>query len=140
VPNLLVRGIAREIRKSPAVKILIGNLMTQPGETVGFSAAEHVEVIFDHCGQGLFDGIILNDSPIPKAEVARYRLRGAAPVRNDIARLHDLGLKVFEAPMLATGKVVRHDPARLTSAIHGAYSMWRASRPDRRLRQISVSL
>ncbi len=140
VPNLLVRGIAREIRKSPAVKILIGNLMTQPGETTGFSAAEHVDAIYGHCGRRLFDGIILNSAPIPRAEAARYRIKGAAPVVNDHARLHDLGLKVFEAPMLASGKVVRHDPTRLTAAIRGAYSTWRVSRTDRRLRQVSASV
>jgi len=140
VPNLLVRGIAREIRRSPAVKILIGNLMTQPGETAGFSAAEHVEVIYSHCGQRLFDGIILNNAPIPKAEAARYRLQGAGPVLSDHARLHSLGLRIYEAPMLAPGKVVRHDPARLTAAIHGAYSMWHTARGDRRPRQISASL
>jgi len=140
VPNLLVRGIAREIRKSPAVKIYIGNLMTQPGETTGFSAAEHVEVIYSHCGQRLFDGIILNDGPMPRAEVARYRLQGSTPVISDHARLHALGLRTYEARMLAPGKGIRHDPLRLTAAIHGAYSVWRATRDDGGIRQISASI
>jgi uncharacterized cofD-like protein len=140
VPNLLVRGIAREIRKSPAVKIYVGNLMTQPGETTGFSAAEHVEVIYSHCGQRLFDGIVLNNAPIPRAEAARYRLLGSTPVISDHARLQDLGLEIYEERMLAPGKVIRHDPLRLTEAIHGAYRMWRVSSDGGKVRQISASV
>jgi len=140
VPNLLVRGIARELRKSAAVKIYVGNLMTQPGETSGFSAAEHIEAIFNHTGPGLFDGIVLNNAPIPRTEAARYRLQGAIPVKSDHARLHDLGLKIYEARMLAPGKVIRHDPLQLALAIHGAYNMWHASRDDHRVRQISASV
>ena len=140
VPNLLVRGIARELRKSPAVKIFIGNLMTQPGETTGFSAAEHVEAIYGHCGKRLFDAIVLNSAPIPRAETARYRLQGSTPVISDHARLHGLGLKIYEARMLAPGKVIRHDPGRLTAAIRAAYGTCLESRDDRKVRQISASL
>jgi uncharacterized cofD-like protein len=140
VPNLLVRGIAREIRKSAAVKIYVSNLMTQPGETTGFSAADHVQAIYDHAGRGLLDGILLNNAPIPRSDAARYRLQGAIPVKSDHARLHDLGLKIYEAPMLARGGVIRHDPLRLAAAVQGASAAWSASRDERRVRRISASL
>src|SRR6185295_6192388 len=42
MPNLLVSGVASAIRKSPAVKILVCNLLTEPGETAGYSASDHL--------------------------------------------------------------------------------------------------
>ncbi len=140
LPNLLVRGIARAIRKSKALRIYIGNLMTQPGETSGFSAADHVEAIYRHVGPGLFDAIILNSGPIPRAELARYRIMGATPVDSDHGRLNDLGLWIYEARMLARGRVVRHDPLRLAAAVHHLHSRWRVDRAAVRIRPISASL
>ncbi len=140
LPNLLVRGIARAIRKSKALKILIGNLMTQPGETSGFSAADHVAAVYRHVGPGLFDGIILNSGPVPRAELARYRLMGAVPVPSDHGRLEDLGLKIYEGRMLARGRVVRHDPLRLAGAVYNVHSRWRIDSENPKIRPISSSL
>jgi uncharacterized cofD-like protein len=136
IPNLLVRGIAREIRKARALRLYIGNLMTQPGETSGLSAAEHVDAVYRHAGPGLFDGIVVNDMPIPKAELARYRLQGAAPVACDRDRLRRLGLRIHEGSMVAHGRVVRHDPDRLAEAVCGAYEEWRAAGGERASLQI----
>ncbi len=140
LPNLLVRGIARAIRKSKALKIFVGNLMTQPGETSGFSAADHVAAVYRHVGPGLFDGIILNSGPVPRAELARYRLMGAVPVPSDHGRLEDLGLKIYEGRMLARGRVVRHDPLRLAAAVYNVHSRWRIDSENPKIRPISSSL
>src|ERR1700675_4546870 len=48
LPNLLVSGVAEAIEKSSATRVLIANLMTQPGETQGYSLADHVRVIYRH--------------------------------------------------------------------------------------------
>ena len=62
LPNLLVKGIAEEIKKSDALKLYICNVMTQPGETDNYTAADHAEAIIDHCGRGVFDYIVVNNS------------------------------------------------------------------------------
>jgi len=43
LPNLLVSQVARVIGESHATKIYICNLMTQPGETDGYTARQHLE-------------------------------------------------------------------------------------------------
>lgn len=60
LPNLLVPDIAAAIRASRALKIYVCNLTTQPGETDGFSCEDHLRVIQDHVGEGLFDIIVVN--------------------------------------------------------------------------------
>jgi uncharacterized cofD-like protein len=127
LPNLLVRGIAREIRKSKALKLFIGNLMTQPGETTGFTASAHLKAILDHVGCNLFDGTILNNKPIAANVLARYRRQGALPVLSDHEDLHKLGLTIYEGDLLAQEKVIRHDPMLLADSVRRAYGLWTGS-------------
>jgi uncharacterized cofD-like protein len=121
IPNLLVKGICREIKKARALKVFIGNLMTQPGETTGFCASDHIRAVQEHTGGMAFDGIILNKRPIANQVLARYRREGAIPVLSDYKVLEQMGLRVFEGDLLAQGKVVRHDPALLANAVYQAH-------------------
>ncbi len=127
LPNLLVPGIARALRKSPALKIFICNLMSQPGETIGFSAADHVEAIYRQTGDKLFDLMILNNQPISRTVLARYRKEGSKPVAADHERIANLGLAILEEPLLARGRAVRHDPNLLADAVYKAGCRWKSS-------------
>ncbi|MCW5839014.1 MAG: YvcK family protein [Anaerolineales bacterium] len=60
LPNLLVPDLAAALRNSPALKIFICNLSTQPGETDGYSCGDHVRAIEQHVGDHLFDVVIGN--------------------------------------------------------------------------------
>jgi uncharacterized cofD-like protein len=139
IPNLLVKGISREIKRSKALKIFIGNLMTQPGETTGFRASDHIQAIWDHTGCMFFDGIILNNKQIAGPVLSRYRREGAVPVHSDIDVLEEMGLRVFQDDLLAQGKVVRHDPALLANAVYRAGCRWNGSRAPLRAQTISES-
>jgi uncharacterized cofD-like protein len=117
IPNMLVRGVIDAVRASHATKIYIQNIMTQPGETDGFSAAEHVEVLAEHCGGELFPHVLLNDRA-PSAEIVkRYLAEHASVVEIDRKRLRASGRKIVERDLLAEDGVVRHDPDRLASAV-----------------------
>lgn len=132
IPNLLVRGIVQAMRKSGALKVYVGNLMTQPGETTGFTSADHLEAIHSHAGGSLFNGVILNSSPIAEKVLRRYRDQGARPVVPDLGRIRGMGLQVMRRALLAPGDVIRHDPQRLARAIQEAYLNWKgqpAGRP-----------
>jgi uncharacterized cofD-like protein len=138
LPNLLVRGIAKEIRKSAALKIYIGNLMTQPGETTGFTAEDHVDAIRQHARSRLFDVIILNRKPIATAVLARYRKQGSVPVATDRGRLTERGLEIYEGDLLAQANVVRHDPRLLAKAVRASYERWRTRAAGSRLKTALV--
>ena len=140
IPNLLVKGICREIKRSKALKIFIGNLMTQPGETTGFRASDHIRAIQDHTGSMFFDLVILNNRSIAGPVLARYRREGAIPVDSDIEVLEKMGLRVFEGDLLALGKVVRHDPALLANAVYRAGCHWKNSQSPLKAQTTSESL
>ncbi|MBQ3275457.1 MAG: YvcK family protein [Oscillospiraceae bacterium] len=123
IPNLLVDGIARAIHDSDAAKVYVMNLMTQDGETEGFTACDHVKALFDHGGEGLFDHCLINNKPIPPAALELYRREGAAPIAVDVTALARMGVRAEFAPVAdhTRGGLVRHDPAALAEAVIDLY-------------------
>lgn len=118
LPNLLVRGVAEAVRRSRAEKVFVVNVMTQPGETDGFTAADHVRAVEEHVGAGLIDRVVVNTGAIEPECLARYRLQGAEPVRADVDRLRAAGLAVTTGDLVDQDKaVVRHDPEALAAAV-----------------------
>lgn len=118
LPNLLVKGIAEEIKKSNALKLYICNVMTQPGETDNYTAADHAEAIIDHCGTDIFDYIIVNNQKGTKKLRRKYEAEGAYPVKIDYERLNSLGIEVIEADLLKKNSYLRHDPDELADLIY----------------------
>lgn len=116
MPNLLVDGIAGEIARSKAVRIYVCNVMTQPGETQGYSAADHVQAINTMTGQRLFDYVIVNDAPVHRLR-ERYAAEGQEPVAPTAGALRTLGLVPIVASVISEEQVVRHDSNRLAEAI-----------------------
>ena len=109
VPNLLVDGIAEAIRQSPAIKASYINLMSQPGETSGFSAADHIAAIDDHAGACRTDVAIVNTGEISEAMQKRYAAQRAHPVVNDVDCIRELGVEVLGANLLSEDEKIRHN-------------------------------
>jgi uncharacterized cofD-like protein len=121
IPNLLVRGVAGAIAKSHAKCVYIANLMTQPGETAGYSVADHVRAIYEHTGKSLFHSIVLNRTPAPPHVLRRYREQGAEPVDPSLEELRGMGLQCIAGNLLQRGGVIRHDQTRLAKLILDHY-------------------
>ena len=117
LPNLLVSGVAEAIERSSATRVLIANLMTQPGETSGYSLAEHVRVIERHTRRKLIDWVVANNQLISPEVARRYRKSGAEPVRVDIADLQRLGVRCLLDGVLDEHGFVRHNAARLSQLL-----------------------
>jgi uncharacterized cofD-like protein len=114
LPNLLVSGVAEAIESSSATRVYIANLMTQPGETDGYSLADHVRAIYSHTRRKLFDWVVASNQTVSQEVARRYRSSGAEPVRVDITELQRMGLRCLLDHLLAEQGVVRHDAARLS--------------------------
>ncbi len=117
IPNVLVAGLAEAIRRSPARRVYVVNVMTQPGETDGYTAADHLQALWDHGGPGFVDAVLVNSGPIDEARLAAYREQGAEPVPVDRERLAGMGVSVVEADLVTRHGLVRHDPALLAAVL-----------------------
>jgi uncharacterized cofD-like protein len=117
LPNLLVSGVAEAIEKSSATRVLIANLMTQPGETENYSLADHVRVIYAHTRRKLIDWVVASNQRISPEVERRYRQRRAEPVRVDIADLQRIGVRCLLDNLLEEHGVVRHNATRLSQLL-----------------------
>jgi len=110
IPNLLVDGVPEAIRSSRALKAYFVNLMWQPGETMGYTASDHVEAIYRHAGANLLDYVVVNTRPIPKRLLGRYARDQVHPVMNDLNRLAAMGLGILAHDLLEETDKIRHNP------------------------------
>ena len=134
LPPLLVPEVTAAVRASRATRILVANLMTEPGETDDYSVLEHVLTIERHLGAQLFDYVIYNTSPVPEALAASYATVGAKPIITgnfELNTLTRLGIQPIGVPLVSehpAGKI-RHHPDRLAAAIaalgQGKLGAWR---------------
>ena len=122
LPPLLVPQVAAAIRRSDAVRVLVANLMTEPGETDDYSILEHLLTIERHLGAQLFDYVIYNTSAVPEHLGAAYAARHSYPIVTgtfELNALEKLGVEPIGVPLVSehpAGKI-RHHPERLGAAI-----------------------
>ncbi len=108
IPNLLVDGVTQTIMQSRAKKLYVCNVMTQPGETDGYTVSQHLRAIERHSKKGIVDCVLANNMPIPEALIEKYKAEGAEPVIIDEENL--TGVKVSTSNLLWTeDELVRHD-------------------------------
>ena len=117
MPNLLVDGVAAALRHSKALKIYICNVMTQPGETDGYTASMHVKAIQEHAGKGVIDYVLVNSAPLPQACIDSYAAKGAYPVQVDREALNALGVGFVQADLVSRTDGGHHDPDKLTRSV-----------------------
>ena len=118
IPNLLVDGIAEAIRASRALRVFVMNIMTQDGETEGYTGPDHLRALRAHGGDGLVDVCLANHAPVPQELIAAYRAEGAEPLALCRDELEKMGVRVAEAPLLAVEEnFVRHDAKRLAQSL-----------------------
>jgi uncharacterized cofD-like protein len=110
IPNLLVESIPQAIQQSSALKGYFVNLMWQPGETMGFSASDHVKAIYKHAKIPFLDYAVVNTGRIQPELIRKYERKRAEPVVNDTSRLEAMGIHVVGADLLGENGLVRHDP------------------------------
>ncbi len=124
LPNLLVHRVAHEIRDSNAVKIYVCNLMTQPGETEGYTARQHLETLKLYAPEINFDHVVVNDRPITDEQARLYALDGAFQIglRDHLMEKAFGGeTNIVRADLLDEDEKVRHSPEKLARVIARCY-------------------
>lgn len=118
IPNLLVKDIVENIKKSDAIKIYICNIMTQPGETDNFSVSDHIKVLQKYGGKHIVDCVIANRGDIPKDVKEKYLGDSSELVELDRKELKSLGVEPIEATLAKTEKAyVKHDTEYLSEVL-----------------------
>jgi uncharacterized cofD-like protein len=119
LPNLLVSQVARVIGASSATKIFINNLMTQPGETDGYTARTHLETVKKYAPEIHFDFVVVNNRRISAEQAERYAAEGAYQIGIDdpIDDALDQTTEIMRSDLLDEGEKVRHHSDRLAQIV-----------------------
>jgi uncharacterized cofD-like protein len=123
LPNLVVEGMAEALKASPAIKVYICNVATQPGETDTFRVSDHLRALENHLGTNIFDFVLVNSNhnfPLPpSAQEADIRR-----VVYDPATVNTRGLHVLLADVVSSRASTHHDPEKLARVI--MKKIWKA--------------
>lgn len=117
IPNLLVPGIVEAIHRSAALKIYVCNIMTQPGETRGYSANDHLQAILGHSLPDLVQIMLVNDSLIPADQMEKYLREGTEMVYVDKDKILGSSVELISGELYQDRGYIRHDPEKLSRMI-----------------------
>lgn len=117
ITNLLVQGIPGALASARGVRAYVCNLMTQANESLGLTASEHIERIYEHTRTPIFDYAIVNTTPFSPETLARYAKENASPIEADIGRIEALGVRCIAGDFASEDSVVRHNSNRVTSEL-----------------------
>lgn len=110
IPNLLVNKISSAIRKSSAYKVYISNIMTQPGETDGFTASDHLKIIQKYGGKDIVECVIANCGNISDELKEKYNKEGAELVKLDEDNIKSQGVDLIVGNLIKIESgFVKHD-------------------------------
>ncbi|HEX3000057.1 MAG TPA: gluconeogenesis factor YvcK family protein, partial [Armatimonadota bacterium] len=127
LPTLLPSAVREALARSTGTKVYVCNVMTQPGETDDYTAADHVRTLYEHGAGECFDFVLINNEEPPVDAQERYLLQGAAPVLPDLDEVAALGYSPVAAPLLQRDHFVRHNPRKLARAL---LTIWSGSLAD----------
>lgn len=116
IPNLLVNGVAKAIKESPAIKVYISNIMTEPGQTDEYSVSDHLNAIIEHCGNGMIDYCIYDTGEVIPEFIKKYNKEGQELVEQDIDKVR--GIKFLQRNLsTVVNDHIRHDPNLVAASV-----------------------
>jgi uncharacterized cofD-like protein len=134
ISNLLVPEIAEAIAARKVPRIYVCNIMTQPGETTGYTVADHIESIDRACGQKLFDAVLIQKKLPSAGCLQNYAEENSYPVLLDRDDVKQLGRSIFSVNVMEEDintRYLRHNPRRLAKALIHFYNRAHESSPQK---------
>ncbi len=137
IPNLLVKNIKESLNRTKAPKVYITNVMTQPGETDGYTVYDHVDALLRHWPDALIDYVIVNTGTISDTVGEKYKMEGAEVIKlmhEDREKLKAKGIKLITEDLIDIKKdYVRHDAVKLSKIIVDLVFQWKVANDRSRI-------
>ncbi|PEY38958.1 hypothetical protein CN354_10000 [Bacillus cereus] len=119
LPNLIVEKIGKAVLAAKAKKVYVCNVMTQAGETMGYTAFDHVQALHDHLGEPFVDTAIVNNHDIPVELRNLYAEEMSEPVVIDEERFVENDIRLIQDELAKyDDQVVRHDTLKVASILY----------------------
>ncbi|MEI8348769.1 MAG: gluconeogenesis factor YvcK family protein [Candidatus Omnitrophota bacterium] len=125
IPNLLIKEIRDELTQKNVMKLYLCNVMTQPGETDGFTAADHLQALIAHSNENNVNCCLVNSGRLEYPLLIRYAQDRSFPVIFDRERLKKMGLTVFDDNIVSKKDYLHHDSERTAKIVMNIYSYYK---------------
>ena len=126
IPNLLIKEITEEIARKNVLKIYICNVMTQHGETDGFTASDHLSMLIAHSKKEVVNCCLVNSGRLEYNLLLKYSYDKSFPVIFDRDKLKKFGILVFEADVVSKTNYLHHDPIKTAREIINIYKNYKS--------------
>jgi len=126
LPNLLIKGISDAIAaRSDALKLYVCNVMTQHGETDGYTAYDHVSALCGHAGKTIINSVLVNNGRLDQALLYNYAQEHSFPVIPDVSRIRGMGFNVFEQDVVCRSNYLHHDSHQTAKEIINIFNSFK---------------
>lgn len=121
IPNLLVQEVVHAINASSAPVFYVANIMTQPGETDGYSTVDHLKALYKFTELKHVDYLVANTGTIDTETVARYKRESAELVNfstHEVSFLEDNGVLLIAEDFIEVKKgYIRHNASKISKTM-----------------------
>ncbi len=134
IPNFLVPEIVAAIAQKQVPRIYVCNIMSQPGETNGYTVSDHVRAIDAACGRRIFDAVLVQKKMPSPATLEQYARQESYPIPVDRDNLLRLGCRVVLANIMDEDEqtaLVRHNSQNLARILLRWYARTQSSHSDK---------
>jgi uncharacterized cofD-like protein len=115
---MLIKDIRGAVNEAKAIKIYVSNIMTQPGETGGFTVSDHLKALFKHSGGSIVDHVIVNTGKVDDQLKELYKEEQSELVEIDVEQLNKMNISVIEADVIKIkNDLIRHNPEKLAAVL-----------------------
>ena len=114
--NLAVEEVRETIMRSPAPLVFVCNITTQPGETDGYTFADHLQALFAFLPPERVNYVLVNGETPPPDVLEELSRSGVEPILVENLDLPPQ-TKVLEASLLSQDAPTRHDSEKLAQAL-----------------------
>ncbi len=126
LPNLLIREIAEAIAsRKNVLKLYICNVMSQHGETDGFTAFDHVKVLQAHAGRDIVNGVLVNNGRMAHDLLYKYSQEKSFIVIPDTSRVRQNGIVAHESDVVSRANYLRHDSHKTARVVLNIYHSYK---------------
>lgn len=123
IPNLLIEQVKAEVAKRDVMKLYLCNVMTQPGETDGFTAFDHLDKIISHSGEDIVNCCLVNSGRLKHELLIKYAQKKSFPVIFDRERFKKAGVSIFEGDVVSKDDYLRHNSQNAAREIMNIYNL-----------------
>jgi uncharacterized cofD-like protein len=122
IPNLLIEEVREEIAKRDIMKLYLCNVMTQPGETDGLTAFDHLDKIVFHTKRNIVNCCLVNSGRLKHGLLIKYAQEKSFPVIFDRERFKRIGVSIFEGDVVSKSNYLRHNSQNTAKEVMNIYN------------------